>query len=928
MPNYNQLRPLAFFMDQEAVAGKREFTEHPFWTLAFPEDLKMALLKAIAKASNRPVDKVHLPVRVLNSAARMLIPNLISIEPYADRIGIQPWLYGFVGPEKEYPASTEAMLLLMRSWIRTALPSNIPLATRQALAQQLTADMLIWKREVMDLTHWKCAANNTAIPYERGTSRNGFVLWPDLIAARLSLAELTWGHYHLTFKRVPLSPGQHGAELVSWPPLEDAVKGQIWPYSVLLTLTLQTVPFQNFPVLHCDIGIRRWAGPKIYLPKSIETSVYLLDQVPWIQGLSQHQSFQVAPIKWRYVQENQESGTKGGPQLGWGSDLIPLLDDLHIGKHVFPYPQELVEDPYSFIRKGQTSSSRPSAAIVYRSGLKPSHAVGTGLMPRDRRHFAESIAPTLQPEFIFIPSYERQKYSISVPQNPFFEGKEQRQNQSEEADVPLAGTVAERLKAVASTIQSLKFLILYQSEAIHQALRVAIEELLGYPTITPNGEAWSYSGITIEVESQFLGAVGEKLAVKKGSYGARYEYLREAIGQRASEIAAQLELAQGDIGVLIELDNEDKFDGDDPKHALRIGFGRKGYHTQFITPQPDDTKLSDKEKDKLQKQLKERARGAVRDLLRQFGIIGRLPVIPLSTRQSKKQGNKLVIPEPLHYLGIWLIKQSTKASPTHIDEDVPVLVHMASNAWSVEVFAPGWEDWLSYREAQIALLTRQSSRILRSEEICQFLLETVDRCLPDFGDTLLFCHAQNLRGVWKWLGNEQITEKLPKELQHHKRLRIVRLRAGDHEIPEWYAQNDQAAYGFAKGIFTMGDNGQVFASVQEKPPTVRNLSKDSSKVLSQTKLNKKTHEMQTYNPRPDIMAWNPGICEIAVSCTDPGDALMCAVVANELRYHFASHFRSPTVYPIPLHLASLLDEYVLPLSKPLRGTGRSENGEE
>jgi RNaseH domain of pPIWI_RE len=159
-------------------------------------------------------------------------------------------------------------------------------------------------------------------------------------------------------------------------------------------------------------------------------------------------------------------------------------------------------------------------------------------------------------------------------------------------------------------------------------------------------------------------------------------------------------------------------------------------------------------------------------------------------------------------------------------------------------------------------------------------------------------------------------------------LRIVRLRIGDHEIPEWYAQKGEDEYGFASGIFTMGAGGQVFASVQEKPPTMKDLSKESSKALAQTRLNKKSHEIEVFHPRPDIKAWNPGICEITVSCAQHEDALMCAVVTNELRYHFASHFRSPTVYPIPLHLASLLNHYMLPLSKPLRDARTGPDEEE
>jgi len=42
---------------------------------------------------------------------------------------------------------------------------------------------------------------------------------------------------------------------------------------------------------------------------------------------------------------------------------------------------------------------------------------------------------------------------------------------------------------------------------------------------------------------------------------------------------------------------------------------------------------------------------------------------------------------------------------------------------------------------------------------------------------------------------------------------------------------------------------------------------------------------------------------------------MCAAIADELRHGMASHYNHPTVYPIPLHLASLIEEYVLPLEE-------------
>lgn len=68
-------------------------------------------------------------------------------------------------------------------------------------------------------------------------------------------------------------------------------------------------------------------------------------------------------------------------------------------------------------------------------------------------------------------------------------------------------------------------------------------------------------------------------------------------------------------------------------------------------------------------------------------------------------------------------------------------------------------------------------------------------------------------------------------------------------------------------------------------------------------------------PNPTVAAWNPSMVEMTIACTQPSEALMCATIADELRHAMASHYNSPTVYPIPLHLAQLIDEYVLPLEE-------------
>src|SRR5258708_38810320 len=113
---YNELRPLAFRLAPEAITLGSDLTVYPFWVLGLPEDLKRSLCRAIATASNRPEDKAHLPIQVLNKAARMLIPDLLSIVRNAGMANVQPWLYGhFDEEDTREPASSEEAIEFVKS---------------------------------------------------------------------------------------------------------------------------------------------------------------------------------------------------------------------------------------------------------------------------------------------------------------------------------------------------------------------------------------------------------------------------------------------------------------------------------------------------------------------------------------------------------------------------------------------------------------------------------------------------------------------------------------------------------------------------------------------------------------------------------------------------------------------------------------------
>lgn len=898
---FHELRTLAF-----KIVPEVKTLPHRFVTLDIPEELKSLLRRELATALNRDVEKTRMRMSVLNKAARMLIPDLISITRNADEAFKRPWLYG----HREEPASALAIQQLIRSWIYTAFPSQMSAAIRQTLANKVTTESLIWRQRTVDLAHWEKAPNGTAKqPQEEGADR--FVLVPDLMAARLCQpgVELDWGPHHLRFRRCPSTPGQAGAELISWPPLpyEDREK-RLWPYSVVLTLTLQTVAFQSFPEIHCDISIRRWAGPKIeYLPGGKETSVYLLDSVPWIEGIHHSNSFQVAPIAWQRLSKAEQKEEQLPYRLTWNSDLVKLLDYLS-ARDRFPNPQELVQAPGSYLR----DDGRPSAAIVYRYSIDPPHEVGSGLMPIDRHHFAEQMKEIFAPELAFVDPPQRKKYSLTIPENPFLAKEDENEQEDLSAGDTSPGAQAQRRGAVAEvTGKYLTLGIWYQSDRIRQALLQALHLLLGYPLISEDTYTWITEELTLTVITYPLGAIGDSLHFKPGlgNRGREVERWHAAIRQRIEEVVAVVPAAGGRTAALVELDPAKAFQGNDPKYALRMGFARQNWLTQFITPYQENKRLPEKQRHKEEEKIGHRAIAAMRDLLRQCGVLGTRPQIIY-----KGKTENLPVPEHLHYLGIWLIKQYAASSYTHIPQMLPLLIHMASDTREIYVKARGFKDWLSYPDALLALANGLAQGVHKPREALPFVMDTLNRLIPSIPHVMLFFHAQNFRSAWSWLTNENITKELPPSFAKYKHAHIVRIRSGEHETPEWYAQSEIVPYGFAKGLFMSEEHSHIFASVQDKPPTTVNLSKELSKGMSRVKVDKEG-KAKDIAPNPTVSAWNPSIVEITISGSSPDEALMWAAIANELRHGMASHYNHPTVYPIPLHLAALIEEYVLPLEE-------------
>lgn len=880
---YDELRTLSFRL-KEGIK-----LQHNFQLLNLPG--KSELLQLQSELSGRPLDRITIPIGLLNKAMRALVPDLIHITANAGRRDKNSWLYS------ETAINPQALYLILNAWVQTQFPRASDARKRQVL-EQLQPDQLCWQATEVNTAKWTVGHNGTA---NLGLGNDDqFILLPYILAAQFSSQNvaLRLGSETLHFRRAPLSPGKNGAEIVSWKPLEY----EGWYWSVVITFTMQTVPFQNFPVIHADISLRRWGSQSItYLPRDKETSVYLLTSVPWLEGLHNSQSFQVAPIGWGRLSSSQQGNSQYG--WTWGSNLTALLNRLN-RQQPFPTAQDIINDPASALNLNDS----PNAALVYRNGIEPAHEVAPGFGPSDRRELAEQIAEFLQSEWEFVEAPTRVKYTPEIPKNPFLPDTTAKKTISEEE------FQNQRCHAISTTIgEQLTVEIWYQRSSTRDTLIHTVRQLLGISELESFPYKFPNVNLTLNIQESLLGELGDALQLNR-SITNKIEQRRQAIIQRCEEVEAKVPQASCVTVAFIELDGADKFpENADPKDALRMGFAKRERWTQFIST--DNTG-----------NLSHRAKNGFLDLMRQLGVQAQPPKIAITIPQSRQENiatppqvTQKALPPKLNYVAVWMIKHNSSTSSDGSSQRVPVMVYMSSDTTDIKAIAPGLGNtWLPYREALLRIAQGEVQNYQRQEEaVMQFIKPKLNDVLS-LGDTLLLCHAQNIRGVWKWLTNGNITldkvvfgNEKPLHISRFpfNKLRIVRVRDNQgYETPEWYAQKDGDGNGFSEGIFQMGD--RVFASTYNTPKQFQ-LNRNLSKVSPWTSINRKTKEEKTSSPSPDVYYWNPGLVELTVACIQPGDnPLHWAAVTHELR-HLALHHDEPLKLPWPLHLARLMEDYVL-----------------
>ncbi|MEV7215175.1 DUF3962 domain-containing protein [Kitasatospora cineracea] len=843
--------------------------------------------------------QVRLPVSRLNSLLRATAPGVLATGHNAGADGRLPWLYarqvvphevlapvlgtwaaGLVDPDDEDDEKLEDELLAGPDAAAVLLPS--------------------WEHECVDLTETVVSAGGTAEPQQRL-----YNLLPEAVAFRLADSPYRTGGAPLHFR---VASSGKGVELVSWPPQQYEHRGRTWYYSACLTVTVQTVPFAQRFRVHVATGVRRWATRLEVAPRGLNGATVLLDApLPWPEN--QDRGYRIA--------ENTIGFDRRAKQLVWrrGSPAL-LLPELDIVR-TYPEPAELFESPEKWLL-GQRGLA---AGIVYHPVLGP-HGVGPGLMPRERSELDAWMEARLRPMLRRVGDLTR----VTRHNTPSLLPRSVKQT---EPDTREAQKAMMRRTALARALggRLLDVEIVWQTPQTRDALLSALPDVIGLPpgggVAIDGSRQWQVDGIRIKVRTRPAEGLAEALSISGNRKRRRALRLAEAITGRCGLVADAAGALSTDVGVVIaEIAGKDRFAAapdTDPKHALRIAWAGQGRLAQFINL-PDGHSAG----------LEHRAKWTWLDAFRQLGAIR-----PPAHRVGAG------IPGDLQYVGLWMVRYTGKG-PTRCPARQIVAVRMrpAGSVGAVE----GWDveraEWVPYPQLLLALANasrkgrgqnrndrehgergaEQQWQAEAERQIRAVLFQLRER------PTLLLASAGNLRQCWPRLRNGALNRDMlgfgrgpdQRITVYGADLRVVLVRDanGRGEVADWYAHDSLGKVGFAEGVWaTDAPDNRVFASTASRPHTAAGVPKDLMKLVPTAKS----------RTAPGKAAWNPGLLEMTVlGCLSeqalaesgraggvPDHPAEWATLTHQLRYH---DDYPPLARPLPLHLARLAGEYVLPLA--------------
>lgn len=887
---YDSIRPTAYEPDPAFGTWVEDFH-----VIAFSEQWRSKLTELYRRRHPTREQPLAFPVRQLNTLLRAAAPGVVATGRRAGNDTDVPWIYA---RSKVPKAVIEP---LVSSWVLGRYADGD--RTIEVLGSMYD-EVPEWTVEPIQLGAAPLSPGGTADP-----ERRLYSLVPEVLAARLIArpyrpADLERDIWFRIVDR------EQGTELVSWPPHRYLAKNRAWFYSAVIAITMHTVPFRPGYRIHVSTGIRRWTTNSTVDLTSGRSARVLLDvPLPWPDSVGER----AARLIGNRIGYRRELG-----RVDWSRhSAVNLLPDLDIMRD-FPDAMDIVREPRAWL-EGRDSIA---AGIVHRNGAGR-HEVADGVFPGERALLDIWVEEGLRPMLRRAPNLRR----TAETNKPVLLKKP-----SKAADVS-ARAAADRTAAGARREALISCLdgrplnidIVWQFPETRRQLLTSIAEVLGLPAGTEEHQGdqeWQLGGLHIRIHTSELGFLGSPLELpSRPGFSARAA-LGEAIRARRAAVAAQFTGTEDGTGLTFVEINERgcfKYADTDPKFALRLGLADTGRLSKFLVA-PADRSATPQDK----------AHWTVLDGLRQLGAV---------TLPSRRVGSR--VPDDLQYLALWVVRRRADG-PTRMagEQLVAVLMRPGDGTRRVQ----GWDDelkaWVPYPQLLLNLAGRveavtaadddrgerranspQEQRDDVERRIRSMLYQVRDR------PTLLLANAGNLRGSWHWLRNGSLAvdrlgfgaDDAQQLAAYGPDLRFILTRdgGGRDEVPQWYAPGrGDASAGLATGLWVEDgapEDNRVFVSVADKPHTAGRKANGTMKLGPHP----------SWRRGPAQKGWNPRYLELIVAGCLSEKALAdagrddvesdlpstWAAVAHQLRFH---DDYVPLSRPLPIHLAKLAEDYVLP----------------
>lgn len=914
--------------------------------LPFPEDWREAILALCNLSRSEGAEPYRtVPTHRFEQVIQAFAPDVLVLpRPFQqDRQDPAYWLY--VPEDVANPLPSHVFRALVDRWLADLRPEPEHRAFLKDVRAQLSAGPPVWEQVEAELIRCPETAGGTAAPLT-----HQFPLSTDWLAKRiLALGPYEHAAGQLRFRAVPRGPRDQGAELVSQPvPFPSDTR--TWWYSVVLNITLHTVPFDPLPRFHLHFGIRRWATRvsattgRVHLPHRRRASVLLRPPVPYLPGAPLSERYALARVERRWDKEAEDWVTdwvNGGPAR--------ILHGISLSEP-FPNAGEILSAPEEWLAGGVR------AGVVHSTAMG-SHEVKTGLMSHQRSELTEWAEQALPDELRTAPALVRTRRAEPKPLNapPATTKKEDKPQENARRATERRTGAAFAVSCLhpdmnSETLPVLEARLLWQTREMRQAAVVALIEHLGlkgeggsfteqrYEAARPGEPVvleWQSPELIVRLRClKLTTGLAEGLSLPAKGTRRTSSAISAAVRARRTDACSWLDkdvTNETPTLAMVELDRRADFEtGDhDPKFALRLGFADAGVVTQFVAVPKKVGRYNST------KNVAHRASMAWDDGLRQLGI---------RVHPEHGLGNRL--PEGLRYAAVWLVRKNRTAR-NRWAAHVPIAVLVTPQSFgsgiaSVQGWDAGADDgagaWIPY-PALLLKLTRLAEVSPPGSEAgtedgkrgswrrdmeeqrrdTEEWLQKMRRSLRGT-PTVLLAHGQNARSHWAWLQDGRVEPDRIRDGHAPARrldpdLRLVRVRtARGRETAQWWGVNPKdGPNGLPSHLWVPenGDTGRVFYSTTPKPVQFKSSAVEADKLAPRPlRAGKRKGEMTIDTDKP---GWSPGLVEIAIlGChqEDGDDLESLALAVHQLRQ--PPDYSEALSLPLPLHLAGLGQEYVLP----------------